>query len=574
MTTRVSRSLRSQRWFGPLDYSAMGARGLLKNQGWPEDLFDGRPVVGICNTWSELSPCNGHLRDLAEAVKRGVWEAGGFPLEFPVSSVGETLAKPTAMLFRNLISMDVEESIRAHPMDGVVLLCGCDKTTPALLMGAASVDLPAIVVSSGPMLSSRFRGRKAGSGTHDYKVFTEYRAGTVSAAELLNFECIVNRSAGTCMTMGTASSMASMVEAMGLSLTGNAAIPAVDARRRRLAQLSGRQIVTMIHDDLRLSKLLTRDAFENAIMVNSAVGGSTNSVLHLLAIAGRVGVDITLDDWDRLGAATPLLLNLMPSGDYLMEDFFEAGGLPALMSEIADSLHLAAPGCCGRTIGQRIAGACNSDPDIIRPRSKELRPSGGVAVLRGNLAERGAIIKTTAATDGLLSHRGKAVVFESLEDLEARIDDPHLNVGPDDVLVLRNCGPRGFPGMPEVGAIPIPRKLLAQGVRDMVRLSDARMSGTYFGTVILHIAPESAVGGTLALVASGDIIELDVEHRRLHLDVGETELARRRALWQAPQPRLHSGYESLYVNTVTQADEGCDLDFLRGCRGADPRWGL
>src|SRR5262245_35983999 len=391
------RPLRSQRWFGPIDYSAVGSRGLLKGQGWPEDLFDGRPVIGICNSWSELSPCNGHLRDLAEAVKRGVWEAGGFPLEFPVSSVGETLAKPTAMLFRNLIAMDVEEAIRSHPMDGVVLLCGCDKTTPALLMGAASVDLPTIVVSSGPMLSGRFRGHKAGSGTHDYKVFTEYRAGNVSAEALLAFECSVNRSAGTCMTMGTASSMACIVEAMGLSLSGNAAIPAVDARRRRLAQLSGRQIVDMVKRDLRISRLLTREAFENAIVVNAAIGGSTNSVLHLLALSGRTSVPLSLEDWDRLGAATPLLLNLMPSGAYLMEDFFDAGGMPALLNEISELMHLSAPACCGRTMAERIAGARNENSEVIRPIGRALRKSGGVAVLRGNLAERGAVIKPGSA---------------------------------------------------------------------------------------------------------------------------------------------------------------------------------
>ena len=568
------RPLRSQRWFGPVDYSAMGSRGLLKGQGWPEDLFDGRPVVGICNSWSELSPCNAHLRDIAEAVKRGVWEAGGFPLEFPVSSVGETLAKPTAMLFRNLIAMDVEECIRSHPMDGVVLLCGCDKTTPALLMGAASVDLPTIVVSSGPMLSGSFRGRKAGSGTHDYKVFTEYRAGSVSAEELLAFECSVNRSAGTCMTMGTASSMACIVEAMGLSLSGNAAIPAVDARRRRLAHLSGRQIVEMVKNDLRISRLLTREAFENAIVVNAAIGGSTNSVLHLLALSGRTSVSLTLEDWDRLGAASPLLLNLMPSGEYLMEDFFDAGGLPALLSEIPELLHLAVPACCGRTMAERIAGVRNENSEVIRPVTRALRKSGGIAVLRGNIAERGAIIKPGGATESLLNHRGRAVVFESLEDLEARIESPSLQVKPDDILVLRNCGPCGFPGMPEVGAIPIPRKLLKSGVRDMVRISDARMSGTYYGTVVLHAAPEAAVGGTLALVETGDMIELDVARRSLDLAVDDSELARRRALWRRPEPRLTSGYESLYVNSVCQADQGCDFTFLRGCRGPDPRWGL
>jgi L-arabonate dehydrase len=568
------RPLRSQRWFAPIDYSAMGSRGLLKGQGWPEDLFDGRPVVGICNSWSELSPCNAHLRDIAEAVKRGVWEAGGFPLEFPVSSAGETLAKPSAMLFRNLIAMDVEESIRSHPMDGVVLLCGCDKTTPALLMGAASVDLPTIVVSSGPMLSGSFRGQKAGSGTHDYRVFTEFRAGSINAEELLAFECSVNRSAGTCMTMGTASSMACIVEAMGLSLSGNAAIPAVDARRRRLAHLSGRQIVGMVKDDIRLSRLLTREAFENAVVVNAAIGGSTNSVLHLLALAGRTSVSLTLEDWDRLGASVPLLLNLMPSGEYLMEDFFEAGGLSALLKEIPDLLHLAAPACCGRTMAQRIAEGRNQNSEVIRPVGRALRKSGGVAVLRGNIAERGAIIKTSAASESLLNHRGRALVFESLEDLEGRIESAALQVNSDDVLVLRNCGPCGFPGMPELGAIPIPRKLLKQGVRDMVRISDARMSGTYYGTVVLHIAPEAAVGGALALVETGDVIELDVARRRLDIAVDDGELARRRALWRTPEPRLTSGYESLYVNNVCQADEGCDFRFLRGCRGPDPRWGL
>ncbi len=566
--------LRSHRWFGRMDYSAVGSRGLMKNQGWPEHVFDGRPVIGICNTWSELSPCNGHLRDLAEAVKRGVWEMGAFPLEFPVTSVGEAQAKPTAMLFRNLIAMDVEEALRANPIDGVVLLGGCDKTVPSLLMGAASVDLPAIFVNGGPMLDGSYRGRRVGSGTHDYHFFEEFRAGTMTAAELLDYEYGCNRSSGSCMSMGTASSMACIVEAMGLSLPENAAIPAVDARRRRLAHMSGRRIVGMVHEDLRMSALLTRQAFENAITVNGAIGGSTNSVVHLLALAGRAEVPLSLDDWDRLGHAVPCLLNLMPTGAYLMGDFFLAGGLPALLGEIRGHLHLDAPTAAGTTLGAQIDGAVNLDPEVIRTPDRALRSSGGVAVLKGNLAERGAIIKPTAASEELMTHRGRAFVFDSHEDLLGRIDDPGLPVEKDDILVLRNCGPQGFPGMPEVGALPLPKKLLAAGVRDMVRISDARMSGTYYGTIVLHVAPEAAIGGTLALVETGDIISLDVPRRELVLEVEKAELAARRARRQPPAPRMSGGWEGLYVRTVGQADEGCDLDFLRGRRGSEPRWGL
>ena len=565
---------RSRKWFGPVDYSAMGSRGLMKNQGWPEHVFDGRPVIGICNTWSELSPCNAHLRDLAEAVKRGVWEMGGFPLEFPVSSVGETLAKPTAMLYRNLISMDVEETLRSNPIDGVVLLAGCDKTVPSPLMGAASVDLPTLFVNGGPMLGGTFRGQPVGSGTHDLHFFEEYRAGNLSAADLRDYECAANRSDGSCMSMGTASSMACLVETMGLSLKDNAAIPAADARRRRLAHLSGRRIVEMVEADVRMSAILTRDAFENAITVNGAIGGSTNAVVHLLALAGRAEVPLSLDDWDRLGDAVPCLLNLMPSGKYLMEDFFRAGGLSALMNEIRGHLHLDALTAGGTTLGRQIDGAVNHDTDVIRTPDRPLRASGGVAVLRGNLADRGALVKPTAASEALMVHRGRAFVFEGYEDLLGRIDDPGLDVGKDDVMVLRNCGPRGFPGMPEVGAMPIPKKLLEQGVRDMVRVSDARMSGTYYGTIVLHVAPEAAVGGTLALVRDGDMIRLDVPRRELVLEVSDADLAQRRCRWQPPHPGITGGYEGLYVRTVMQADEGCDLDFLRGRRGSTPRWGL
>jgi len=570
--TDVARTLRSQAWFGGHDRDSFIHRSWMKNHGEPADSFDGRPVIGICNTFSELTPCNAHFREVAEKVKRGVLQAGGYPLEFPVTSLGETNLRPTAMLFRNLAAMDVEESIRGNPIDGVVLLTGCDKTTPALVMGAASCDLPAIVVSGGPMMSGHFHGRTLGSGTDVWRLSEEVRAGTLPEAEFLDAEAANSRSAGHCNTMGTASSMATLVEALGIALPSNAAIPAADARRYTLAQMAGRRIVGMVHEDLRPSQILTRAAFENAIRTIGAVGGSTNCVIHLLAIAGRVGVDITLDDWDRLGREVPTLVDLMPSGRFLMEDFYYAGGVPAVMAEISDLLTLEALTVTGKTLGETIAGAPCWNREVIRTRDKPLAAHGGLAVLRGNLAPNGAVLKPSAATPALMKHRGPAVVFTSIEDFHARVDDPDLDVAPHSVMVLQNCGPKGYPGMAEVGNMPIPQKLLKQGVRDMVRVSDARMSGTAYGTCVLHVAPEAAAGGPLALVRDGDIIALDVEARTLTLEVEAAALERRRADWTPPADAMTGGYQSLYVRHVMGADQGADLDFLIGCRGhAVPR---
>ena len=560
--------LRSTRWFGPKDKVGFIHRSWMKNQGHPDHVFDGRPVIGICNTWSDLTPCNAHFRTIAERVRRGVYEAGGFPVEFPVMSLGEPLMRPTTMLFRNLVSMDVEETIRANPLDGVILLVGCDKTTPALLMGAASCDLPTLAVSGGPMLNGRFRGRNIGSGTDVYKFSDEVRAGTMSEEEFLEAESCMNRSTGHCMTMGTASTMASVVEALGLGMPGNAAIPAADARRMKLAHEAGRRAVEMVREDLRMSRIVTREALENAIRVVGAIGGSTNSVVHLLAIAGRLGVDLSLEDWDRLGCDIPCIVNLMPSGRYLMEDFYYAGGLPAVIRELGGVIHRDALTVNGRTIGENTAGAPCHDRDVIRTLDAPLTPTGGLAVLKGNLCPDGAIIKPSAASPGLMRHRGRAVVFENVEDLHERIDDPDLDVEADSVLVLKNCGPKGYPGMAEVGNMPLPSKLLQQGVTDMVRISDARMSGTAFGTVVLHTAPEAAAGGTLALVRDGDMIELDVGERRLELHVPEDELARRRTRWSPPEPATDRGYCRLYVDHVLQADRGVDFDFLVGGSGA------
>jgi dihydroxy-acid dehydratase len=568
----VARTLRSQAWFGGHDRDSFIHRSWMKNHGEPADSFDGRPVIGICNTFSELTPCNAHFREVAEKVKRGVLQAGGYPLEFPVTSLGETNLRPTAMLFRNLAAMDVEESIRGNPIDGVVLLTGCDKTTPALVMGAASCDLPAIVVSGGPMMNGHFHGRTLGSGTDVWRLSEEVRAGTLPEAEFLDAEAANSRSAGHCNTMGTASSMATLVEALGIALPSNAAIPAADARRYTLAQMAGRRIVAMVHEDLRPSQVLTRTAFENAIRTIGAVGGSTNCVIHLLAIAGRVGVSVTLDDWDRLGREVPTLVDLMPSGRFLMEDFYYAGGVPAVMAEIRDLLHLGALTVTGRPLGENIAGAPCWNREVIRARDNPLAAHGGLAVLRGNLAPNGAVLKPSAATPALMQHRGPAVVFTSIEDFHARVDDEDLEVAADSVMVLQNCGPRGYPGMAEVGNMPIPQKLLKQGVRDMVRVSDARMSGTAYGTCVLHVAPEAASGGPLALVHDGDTIVLDVEARVLRLEVSDEELERRRAAWVAPVEAMAGGYQALYVRHVMGADQGADLDFLRGCRGhAVPR---
>ncbi len=560
---------RSTNWFGGTDKGGFIHRSWMKNQGLPDHLFDGRPVIGICNTWSELTPCNSHFRELADHVKRGVYEAGGFPVEFPVMSLGETLMRPTAMLFRNLVSMDVEESIRANPIDGVILLAGCDKTTPALLMGAASCDLPAIMVSGGPMLNGKFRGQDIGSGTDVWRFSEDVRRGAMTECEFIEAESCMNRSHGHCMTMGTASTMASVVESLGIGLPTNAAIPAVDARRYALAHMAGQRIVAMVHEDLRMSKILTRPAFENAIRVVGAIGGSTNAVIHLLAIAGRLGVELTLEDWDRLGRGVPCLVNLMPSGKYLMEDFYYAGGLPAVIQELGDLIHRDALTVNGKTIGENVADALCHNREVIRTKQEPLVADGGIAVLRGNLCPNGAVIKPSAATPALMQHRGRAVVFETIEDFHARIDDPDLDIDEDCVMVLKNCGPRGYPGMAEVGNMPLPPKLLKQGITDMVRISDARMSGTAYGTVVLHVAPEAASGGVLALVQDGDEIELDVAARRLHLDVTDKELERRRAAWRPPTPPSDRGYYKLYFDHVMQADRGADLDFLVGNSGLE-----
>jgi len=561
---------RSAEWFGKTDKDGFHHRSWMKNQGLPHHLFDGRPVIGICNTWSELTPCNAHFRVLADRVKRGVYEMGGFPLEFPVMSLGETLMRPTTMMFRNLVSMDVEESIRANPIDGVILLVGCDKTTPALLMGAASCDLPAIAVSGGPMLNGRFRGEQIGSGTHVWKFDAMVRAGEMEVQEFMDAEACMSRSVGHCMTMGTASTMASMVESLGIGLPTNAAIPAADSRRNLLAHMAGRRIVELVEADVKMSDILTREAFENAMRSNGAIGGSTNAVIHLLALAGRVGVEISLDDWDRLGEDVPCIVNLMPSGEYLMEDFYYAGGLPVVHRELGEHglLNKDALTVGGGTIWENCRDAECFNRDVIYEVEKPFKSQGGIAVLHGNLAPGGAIIKPSAASPELMQHRGRAVVFEDIDDYKARVDDPELDIEASCVMVLKNCGPKGYPGMPEVGNMGLPAKILREGVTDMVRISDARMSGTAYGTVVLHTAPESAAGGPLALVENGDMIELDVQARRLHLDVSEEELARRQAAWQPASAPEKRGYANLYVEHVNQADAGCDLDFLVGGSGA------
>ncbi|MFT6933024.1 MAG: dihydroxy-acid dehydratase [Paracoccaceae bacterium] len=555
---------RSQNWYGKHDKDGFIHRSWMKNQGFPDHVFDGRPIIGICNTWSELTPCNSGLRVLAEGVKRGVWEAGGFPVEFPVMSLGETQMKPTAMLFRNLLAMDVEESIRAYGIDGVVLLGGCDKTTPGQLMGAASVDLPSIVVSSGPMLNGKWKGKDIGSGTDVWRFSEDVRAGEMTLQDFMAAESGMSRSAGVCMTMGTASTMASIVEAMGMSLPTNAALPAVDARRMALAHLTGKRIVEMVEEDLKPSDIMTKASFENAILANAAVGGSTNAVVHLLALAGRVGVDLTLDDFE-IGGEVPLLVNCMPSGTYLMEDFCYAGGMPVVLSELAGAnLLRPARTVLGGDISVYSDGAECYNSDVIRSFADPLKPAAGLRVLRGNLAPDGAIVKPSAATDALLEHEGVAHVFSSIEDMKANIDREDLPVTKDTILVLKGCGPKGYPGMPEVGNMPIPAKLVKEGVRDMVRVSDARMSGTAFGTVVLHVTPEAQAGGTLALVQTGDRIKLSAKNGILELLVDEAELATRRAAWQPDPPHYTRGYAKLYVDHVLQADKGADLDFLVG----------
>lgn len=555
---------RSAAWYGKLDRDGFIHRSWMKNQGFPDHAFDGRPIIGICNTWSELTPCNSGLRDLAEGVKRGVWEAGGFPVEFPVMSLGETQMKPTAMLFRNLLAMDVEESIRAYGIDGVVLLGGCDKTTPGQLMGAASVDLPSIVVSSGPMLNGKWQGKDIGSGTDVWKFSEAVRAGEMTLQDFMAAESGMSRSKGVCMTMGTASTMASLVEAMGMSLPTNAALPAVDARRMALAHLTGKRIVEMVDEDIKPSDVLTKAAFINAIRANAAVGGSTNAVMHLLALAGRVGVELTLDDFEQ-GSDVPLLVNCMPSGDYLMEDFCYAGGMPVVLQELAgQGLLSASKTVLGGDIAAYAEGAECFNADVIRSFENPVKPAAGLRVLRGNLAPLGAIVKPSAATDALLEHEGEAFVFENIEDMKANIDRDDLPVTPDTILVLKGCGPKGYPGMPEVGNMPIPKKLVQQGVRDMIRISDARMSGTAYGTVILHVAPEAQAGGNLALVQTGDRIRVSASAGQLELLVDAAELEARRAAWQPDAPHYTRGYAKLYIDHVLQADRGADLDFLVG----------
>ncbi|ENU4054122.1 TPA: dihydroxy-acid dehydratase [Acinetobacter baumannii] len=565
--------LRSAAWFGTTDKNGFMYRSWMKNQGIPDHEFQGKPIIGICNTWSELTPCNAHFRKIAEHVKKGILEAGGYPVEFPVFSNGESNLRPTAMFTRNLASMDVEEAIRGNPIDGVVLLTGCDKTTPALLMGAASCDIPAIVVTGGPMLNGKHKGKDIGAGTIVWQMHEELKAGKIDLNEFLSAESGMSRSAGTCNTMGTASTMACMAEALGTSLPHNAAIPAVDSRRYVLAHLSGMRIVDMVHEDLRLSKILTKEAFENAIKVNAAIGGSTNAVIHLKAIAGRIGVDLQLDDWNRVGRGMPTIVDLQPSGRFLMEEFYYSGGLPAVIRRMGEANLLPHPQAL-TVNGQTIWENCQQSPiyndEVIRKIDNPIRQDGGMCILRGNLAPKGAVLKTSAATPELMKHRGRAVVFENFDDYKARINDPDLDVDETCILVMKNAGPKGYPGMAEVGNMGLPPKILAKGITDMVRISDARMSGTAYGTVVLHVAPEAMAGGPLAVVQNGDFIELDAYAGKLHLEVSDEELKQRLENLAPPAPpSFIGGYRKLYVEHVLQADEGCDFDFLVGCRGSE-----
>lgn len=566
--SKQKRRYRSQDAYGKNDKDGFIHRSWMLAQGFPEDVFDGRPIIGICNTWSEITPCNSNLRELADYVKRGVWESGGLPLEFPVTSLGETQMRPTAMLFRNLLSMDVEEAIRANPIDGVVLLGGCDKTSPGQLMGAASVDLPTIVVSSGPMLNGKFRGRDIGSGTDVWKFDAAVKSGEMTNEEFRSAETGMSRSRGFCNTMGSASSFASIAEAFGVALPMNGTAPGVIAERQRMSHKAGRAIVKLVENDLKLSHFLTRSAFENVIRVHAAIGGSTNTVIHLLALARRVGVPLDLSDFDRLTRDIPLLVDIMPSGRYLMEEFHYAGGIPAVMHELRDYLHTDCPTVSGETIGSMAKRDSDTIGPVVRTLSCPVKANAGTVVLSGNIAPRGAILKPSAASPHLLTHTGPALVFEDIEDYKARIDDPDLDVTPETILVLRGCGPKGYPGMPEVANMGLPKKLLAQGLKDMVRISDARMSGTAFGTVILHVCPEAADDGPLGLIRTGDIISLDVEARTLDVLVPDDVLALRdNPTAQAFEP-VNRGYVHLYQTTVEQADEGCDLDFLKGSSGS------
>ncbi len=563
MDSNTPGKLRSQQWWTGGDYYAFSRKAWLRSEGYTRDVFDGRPVIGICNSWSELNNCNAHLRTLAEAVKRGVWRAGGFPLEFPTISLGEMFLKPTSMLYRNLMSMDVEEMITANPLDGVLLLCGCDKTTPAQLMGAASANLPAIMVTGGPMLHGQWKDRKLGAGTDGRKLFDLYRTGKITDGEWCEIEGGLARSAGHCTVMGTASTMASVVEALGMTLPNCAAIPAPDSRRTTIAELSGQRIVEMVKQNLRPSDILTRQAFENAITVDMAIGGSTNAVVHLLAVAGRLGIDLKLDDFDLISRKTPCVVNVKPSGEYLMEDLFAAGGIPAVMKEVLPLLHGEAITANGHTVAENVASAECYNRDVIRPYDQPLSMEGGTAILRGNLAPNGAVIKPTAASPHLLQHRGTAYVFETYQQMRAEIDRPDLAVTKDTILVMKSCGPKGAPGFPEWGQIPMPKVLLEQGINDMVRISDARMSGTSFGTVVLHVAPESAAGGPLAAVETGDEIILDTANRSITLAVSDEEIQRRLAARPAPPVHYDRGYGKMFLNHVNQADQGCDFDFLR-----------
>ncbi|HCI7191972.1 IlvD/Edd family dehydratase [Acinetobacter baumannii] len=565
--------LRSAAWFGTTDKNGFMYRSWMKNQGIPDHEFQGKPIIGICNTWSELTPCNAHFRKIAEHVKKGILEAGGYPVEFPVFSNGESNLRPTAMFTRNLASMDVEEAIRGNPIDGVVLLTGCDKTTPALLMGAASCDIPAIVVTGGPMLNGKHKGKDIGAGTIVWQMHEELKAGKIDLNEFLSAESGMSRSAGTCNTMGTASTMACMAEALGTSLPHNAAIPAVDSRRYVLAHLSGMRIVDMVHEDLCLSKILTKEAFENAIKVNAAIGGSTNAVIHLKAIAGRIGVDLQLDDWNRVGRGMPTIVDLQPSGRFLMEEFYYSGGLPAVIRRMGEASLLPHPQAL-TVNGQTIWENCQQSPiyndEVIRKIDNPIRQDGGMCILRGNLAPKGAVLKPSAATPELMKHRGRAVVFENFDDYKSRINDPDLDVDETCILVMKNAGPKGYPGMAEVGNMGLPPKILAKGITDMVRISDARMSGTAYGTVVLHVAPEAMAGGPLAVVQNGDFIELDAYAGKLHLEVSDEELKQRLENLAPPAPpSFIGGYRKLYVEHVLQADEGCDFDFLVGCRGSE-----
>ena len=561
--TNGSMKLRSQEWFGRKDKLGLIHRSWMRAEGFPGSVFDGKPVIGICNSWSELVNCNAHLRQVAEAVKRGVWAAGGFPLEFPTISLGEPFMRPSTMMFRNLMAMDVEESILANPMDGVVLLCGCDKTTPAQLMGAASADLPAIIVTGGPMLKGMWRNKEIGSGTDVWHYWDELRAGRISEEDWCEIECSMSRSAGHCMVMGTASTMTSLAEAMGMTLPGCANIPAADSRRYEIAQRSGERIVEMVKENLKPSQIITCDSLENAIRIDMAIGGSTNAIIHLKAIAGRLGIDLTLERFDQISRETAVVANIRPSGEYLMEDMFYAGGIPVVMNDIMDQLQGEAMTVTGKTIADNVAGSECHNREVLLPRQNALQKEGGTIVLSGNLCPRGAVLKTSAATPELLQHIGRAVVFEDHEDLMNRIDEPDLEATPESVLVLKNGGPIGGPGMPEYGNLPIPTKLLKQGIKDMVRISDSRMSGTSYGTVVLHITPESAVGGPLALVENGDEIQLDTANRRLDLLIPEEEFGKRRQQWEPRQDYYDRGYGKLYLDTVLQADEGCDFSFLR-----------